>query len=317
MPTIKDVARIAGVSISTASYALNDDTRITQPTKLKVKLAAESIGYYPNSSARNLKRKKSDNIGVFIYAFEGPIFSNVLEGIHKCLLENNYNIVVTTGPTSEIFLKNKSVDAAIIFDNKIKEESIRDFSQDSPVVLLDRKIVGSNIYQSQINNYDAVYGFIDLMIDKNYKDFGYLSGPLDSFNNNERYEGFKDSLKKHNLNHSYYQGNFTTECGYKKGLEIIKDINHPKFIYCANDELAIGLIQACKECGINIGKDMFIAGFDNIPLCKYVSPLLSTIDVRYFNWGYNVAQFLIKKLRQEEVDKTPQAKTQILIRETC
>ena len=125
MVTIKDVAKLAGVSISTASLALNDKPRVSK-TKEKVLNAAKELGYRPNFSAQALKTKKTGSIGVFIYGFGGPIFSDLLETIHIELRKEELNLIVSMGKSALELLKNKQVDGAIIFDTKITDEEIID-----------------------------------------------------------------------------------------------------------------------------------------------------------------------------------------------
>src|SRR5690554_3329625 len=158
--TIKDVAKRAGVSISTASYALNNKPNVHPKTRERVLKAANELNYYPNAHARNLKSRKSSNIGVFIYGFSGPIFSDLLEGINLELQKKQYNIIVSSGKSSSVLLRERGVDAAIIFDNDITDKEIIRFASRQPIVVLDRFLEGENIYHSMIENEKLVYDFI-------------------------------------------------------------------------------------------------------------------------------------------------------------
>ena len=119
MATIKDVAKKANVSISTASYALNNKPNVAKETKERVLKAARELGYRPNIIARRLKTNKTGNVGVFIYGFGGPIFSDLLEAIHIELLKEDLNLIVSTGKSSTKMLQEKLIDAAIIFRPKV------------------------------------------------------------------------------------------------------------------------------------------------------------------------------------------------------
>ncbi|MDI6452290.1 LacI family DNA-binding transcriptional regulator [Peloplasma aerotolerans] len=319
MPTIKDVAKKAGVSISTASYALNHLPNVHPETRKRVFLAAEELNYYPNGSAKNLKKRKTGNIGVFIYGFSGPIFSDVLEGIRHKLQENNYNIIVSSGKSSTNLLQERQVDGAVIFDAEITDLDLSAYaSHGVPIIVLDRKLEGPNIYSSVIENDKLVYQFVNQMIKKGYHDFAYVSGPLDAFNNNQRYEGFKKALKDKNItNHQYYQGDFTIQSGYEAGLEIIKRKDRPKFVFCANDESAIGLIQALNEANINIPDEIALSGFDNIYLGQYIKPKLTTIGINHILWGEKVAEAMINIVSGHTVEKIEKPVGEIYERETC
>lgn len=318
MPTIKDVAKLAGVSISTASYALNNLPNVHPDTKERIMNAARELNYYPNGIARNLKTKRTGNIGVFVYGFGGPIFSDVLEGIRQKLQENNFNIVVSSGRASANLLNERQVDGAIVFDSQLSDEVLMNYaSHGHPLYVLDRKLVGQNIYSSLIDNEGLVYRFILEMIKKGYHKMAYLSGPLDAFNNNHRYDGFKQALEENHLDHTYFQGDFTIQGGFQAGLDLIRMNNRPKFVYCGNDESAIGLMQALKQGGIKIPEEVAVAGFDNIILDEYISPKLSTIGIDHLSWGKQVAGAIINLVNGQKAKDIGHPEGQFILRESC
>lgn len=316
--TIKDVAKRAGVSISTASYALNNRPNVHPKTREKVLEAAEALNYYPNAHARNLKTKKTDNIGVFIYGFSGPIFSDLLEGINLELRKRNFNIVVSSGESSSVMLRERSVDAAVIFDNNISDEEIKRFSDRQPIVILDRYLEGENIYHSRIDNERLVLDFItELIIKKGYQKISYLSGPEDSFNNLERYKGFKKALERNNIKtHKYLKGDFTIDSGYRHGILMCEANELPEFVYCANDELAVGVLKAFNERGIVVPNQVAIAGFDGIQLSEYTNPKLTTIAIDHFEWGRQIAGFLTRILSNINVYPLRNPDAKVLLKES-
>ncbi len=319
MPTIKDVAKLAGVSISTASYALNNVPNVHPETKERILNAAKALNYYPNGVARNLKTKRTGNIGVFVYGFSGPIFSDVLEGIRKKLQENDYNIIVSSGKSSSNLLRERQVDGAIIFDAELSDATLINIAKHGlPVFVLDRKLQGQNIFSSVIDNEGLVFKFIEKMIQKGYKDYAYLSGPEDAFNNNHRYDGFKQALETYGIRtHRYIKSDFTIQGGYLAGKAIVESKNPPRFIYCANDESAIGLMQALKEHHVQIPNDIAIAGFDNIYLGEYMSPKLTTIGINHVLWGTTVADALLKIIQNKETENFEHPEGSIIMRESC
>jgi LacI family transcriptional regulator len=319
MPTIKDVAKKAGVSISTASYALNNLPNVHPETKQRILLAAKELNYYPNGIARNLKTKRTGNIGVFIYGFAGPIFSDVLEGIRQKLQENNFNIVVSSGKSSSNLLQERQVDGAIIFDAELSDDILISYANYGlPLYVLDRVLTGKNIYASVIDNEGLVYRFIRLMASKGFSDFAYLSGPSDAFNNNHRYDGFLQALKdEHIHSHQVFHGDFTIKGGYQIGLEYLNLENRPKFVYCANDESAIGFMQALKEHGIKIPEEVAVAGFDNIYLGEYITPKLTTIGIDHIKWGKEVAQAIVNIVNKQKIKDVGHPEGSIIMRESC
>lgn len=319
MSTIKDVAKIAGVSISTASYALNNSPKVAIKTKERILKVARELNYHPNGNARSLKKRKTGNIGVFIYEFAGPIFSEVLDGIHKMLQLEGLNIIVSSGVSSLKLLKERQVDAAIVFDDSIQSDILIQFGKlGYPVYVLDRKLQGENIYSSVIDNVSLVEEFIKSVVANGYTEFAYLSGPSESFNNQQRYLGFKNGLEEMGIeNHQFYEGDFTIQGGYNLGLQIASLDNKPKFIYCANDESAIGLIQALRVKNIKVPEDVAVAGFDNIILGSYIDPPLTTIGIDHLNWGKNVAEQIISILNQKQLDEVFHPVGKIINRKSC
>ncbi|KFZ26695.1 MAG: Catabolite control protein A [Candidatus Izimaplasma bacterium HR2] len=319
MTTIKDVAKLAGVSISTASYALNDSPKVSKKTKERILRAGKELNYYPNGNARNLKNRKTGNVGVFIYEFAGPIFSDVLDGIHKRLQESGLNIIVSSGTSSVNLLLERQVDAAVIFDDRLEDVNILHYGEMGyPVFVLDRNLKGKNIYSSKIDNESLVKDFIQKKIKEGYSDFGYLSGPLDSYNNNHRFIGFKQALESEGIkDFQYFQGNFTIHGGFDVGVEIAESKDRPSFVFCANDESAIGLIQGLKSKGISIPGDVAVAGFDNITLCDYIDPTLTTIGIDHYSWGKRVAESIIAILKKKKPVDVYNPIGSIIQRESC
>jgi LacI family transcriptional regulator len=320
MATIKDVAKLAGVSISTASYALNDIPNVHPDTKKRILEAAATLHYSPFFSARNLKTKTTNNVGVFIYGFSGPVFSEVLEGIRQLLQENHYHIIVSSGKASKSFLREKQVDGAIIFDNDLTNEMVSNVAKGGlPIILLDREFTGENIYHHTIRNEDLVYQFMkEIIAKKKYKSFGFLAGPKDSYNAVQRYKGFKKALEEEGIKeHQFYQGDFTVEGGHKIGVNYHQSENQPDFVYCANDESAIGFMQSLKALMYQIPQDVAIAGFDNFYMTNYLEPRITTIGIDHLAWGRQIAHAMIELIKgfPHELEKSPEAK--IHWRESC
>jgi LacI family transcriptional regulator len=320
MATIKDVAKKAGVSISTASYALNNIPNVHPITKKKILDAAKELQYIPQFSARHLKTNKTNNIGVFIYGFSGPVFSDILEGIRQTLQANKRNIIVSSGLSSHSLLLEKQVDGAIIFDANITNEMIEQVaSKGMPIIVLDRDYISDNVYQHSIDNGHLVETFMEAIItSKKYHSYGFISGPMDSFNAVKRFEGFKKALKNHGVSeYTMYHGDFTIDGGFKIGQQFKYEQNKPEFILCANDETAIGFMQAIKEHQFKIPHDVAIAGFDNFYMTQFTQPKITTIGINHIAWGQQVAAKIIQLLNGQLLTKKESPKGEFFWRETC
>jgi len=140
MTTIKDVAKHAGVSLAAASYALNGTGTISDDTRKRVLESAKELNYHPNAFARNLKKRKTSTIGVFISRFGGSFYEEILEGIHDVVLSTDYELIVCPEThTMSKLLTQRQVDGAIVFDSKIKSDVVMKLaSKQFPIVTLDR-----------------------------------------------------------------------------------------------------------------------------------------------------------------------------------
>lgn len=303
MVTIKDVAKKAGHSISTVSYALNNDNRISEKTSKKIKKIAKEMNYFPSAAARNLKKQTTNTVFVAISDFGGPVYNELLDGIHHELAINEYTMIVSTGISTDRILKQRASDAAIISDIKITDKFLGQISKNfSPVIVLDRSLQGQNIYNLTIDNEKAMYELTKDIVNHGYKKIAFVHGVKDSYDNITRYLGFKKALEEKNMNiYREYYGSFTKESGISIAEEIIKEAIMPDMLVCSNDEMALGIMEILQKNNIEIPKQVGISGFDDIELSRYFSPRLSSVKINHFSWGQRIAKTILKLLNNEDV----------------
>lgn len=293
--TIKDVADRAGVSVTSASYAINGKGTISESTRKRVLEAAEELNYHPNAFARNLKRQKSGTIGVFISRFGGLFYEDILDGIHDMILDTDFELIVCpeSRPINK-HLTQRQVDGAIVFDSKISSKLLLKIASERlPIVVLDRKIDSPYIYPILLDNQTGAKAIFEHMYAQGARKIYYLTGASDSFDNKERMHTFINEAKKKKITIQVYTGNFTQEAGYDFGKLIVRSNDLPEAIFCANDQMAIGFIRAMHECGIAVPEDVSVVGFDDIAISEYLQPSLTTVWYSRFNWGHQAASQLI------------------------
>jgi len=318
MTTIKDVARHAGVSITSASYALNGTGTIGTATRKRVLEAAEELNYHPNAFARNLKNKKTHTIGVFITRFGGSFYEEILEGIHDAVLKTDYELLIC--PESRKIRKiltHRQVDGAIVFDSKITSDSLtRLAAKNFPIVTLDRHLDVDYLFSLLVDNqYGAMDAFYHLY-NQGARRIIFVSGALDSLDNTERMEAFIGEGKKNNLPIQCYYGTFTEDSGYDIAKALLESGELPDAAFCANDQMAIGFIRAMKEKNLKAPDDIAIVGFDDIQVAKYMQPTLSTVGVSRFLWGSLAASHLIDFLENENSFHSYRIPTRLIQRES-
>jgi LacI family transcriptional regulator len=318
MVTLKDVAKHAGVSVTSASYALNGTGTISAETRLRILETAERLNYHPNAFARNLKKQKTGIIGVFITRFSGVFYEDILEGIHDAVLQTDYELIVC--PESRVvrrLLSQRQVDGAIVFDSKIESKLLQKLaSKRFPIVVLDRNLKGDFLFPLLVDNQKGVVEAFYHLYNQGARRLIFISGALDSFDNMERSKAFLlEAFKNHVPVQSYF-GNFTETSGYEVAKQLIKNCNFPDAVFCANDQMAIGFIKAMKEHHLRAPQDIAIVGFDNIRVSEYMQPTLSTIGASRFLWGSRAASQLIDFLENEHPFQSDRIPTQFIARES-
>lgn len=323
--TIKDVAKLANVSISTVSYALNNTGNISEGTKKKIFEAAKELGYRPNGNARSLKMKKNNLIAVVLYNFDGNVNADIIRGIRDIAKNNEYEVIIVEScnekSTITKVLSQRLVDGAIILSANVDDDVVLSLSgRNFPIVTLDRKLSGDFISSVLIDNVRAVYQAVEYMYEKGYRKLGIISGPKDTYDSIKRLEGFKKAIKEfqiENLSCWNAVGSFTEPSGYDAMCKLIKGGNLAEAYFCSNDDMAIGAIKACKEHGIEVPKKVGIIGFDDIALCEYISPKLTTLRRPSYESGVISANNLINSLKGEKASKCVVLTSDLIVRESC
>lgn len=309
MATIKDVAKKAGVSIATVSYVLNRDERIKKETADKVLQAAEELNYVASGIARSLKKSKTNNVLVFVPNFGGPIYQEILEEIHTTLKALNYKMIACNGELAENMLVEKQADGAIVLDTSVPPELLQKIARNGFPIIDLRKVYekDSKIIVKRMDGFTPAYEIITCAINEGSTKISYMHGSEESPDNIKRYNGYLKALSdNHLVPYSVLKGNFREEGGYQAVKSYYEAKNAlPEVLFCANDEMAIGVINYFNEVGIKMPKEIKIIGFDNIQLGRYIQPNLTTIDVNRVEWSKNLALSIVDAIegRMDEITK--------------
>jgi len=314
MATIVDVAKLAKVSVSTASYALNGSNKVSEKTREKVLQAAAKLNYRANSFAQNLKKNKTDLIALMVNDIVGPFYSELVKGIQDVASILGYNVMIfcesTIGKGSGYsFLKERLVEGAVILTFGITDEQVIELRQDGfPLVLLDRVINESDISSILIDNEKGARLAVQHLIELNHRKIGYISGSEHSHDNLERFNGYAETLKQNGITidkRFVLQGDFTEKSGYLLLKNFLTDEQElPTAFFAANDEMAIGAIKAIKEKGLKVPEDISIVGFDDIPISEYIQPNLTTVRRPTYELGSIAAHVLFNLINGKTKSST-------------
>ncbi|MFD7523464.1 LacI family DNA-binding transcriptional regulator [Paenibacillus chitinolyticus] len=304
MVSIKDIAKKAGVSISTVSYALNGSPKVTDETCARILAIAKELNYTPNAAARTLKKRESKIIGVFLTDFSGPFYGHLLQGIKEYLNGHDYELIVCSGSQSHRFLPERMIDGAIILDAAFTdEELLQHADRGHKIVVLDRELIHPNINQVLLDNKAGANLAADYVLEKGHRKLYVVAGPQDSYDSDKRLHAIRQTVGRYkDVDCTELPGSFDKESGEKAARRILEAYKEPAAVLCLNDEMAVGVYNTVAESEYRIGEHIHIIGFDNIELSAYVSPRLATIDYSKHKWGALAAEQLLKLIAGEKVE---------------
>lgn len=304
MVGIKDIAKKAGVSISTVSYALNGSSKVTEETRTRIQAIAEELNYVPNMAARTLKRRQTNIIGVYLADYGGSFYGELLEGIKKGLALFDYEMIVCSGKKSHLFIPEKMVDGAIILDWTFPTKEIEKFAERGhSIVVLDRITEHRNIRQVLLDNRGGATQAIEQFVNVGSKKVLLLSGPEKGYDSQERLAVSTRELTRFGIPYEIIQGDFTEPSGYAAAKKILSQPQtEPVDVFAFNDEMAIGVYKYVAETNYQMGKDIRIIGFDNSELGAFVQPRLATIAYSKHRWGMVAAEKIIHLMRGEAAE---------------
>ncbi|MFD2117463.1 LacI family DNA-binding transcriptional regulator [Paenibacillus yanchengensis] len=304
MVSIKDIAKQAGVSISTVSYALNGNPKVTEGTRNKILAVAEELNYVPNAAARTLKMRETKIIGAFLTSFQGSFYGELLQGMKEEANKRGYDLVICSGKQSHRMLPERLMDGAVILDRQFADEQLLQYAKRGhKLVVLDRELQHPGIVQVLLDNKAGGTLAIDYLIRQGHKKIYTVTGPMASYDSQQRLAAAKLAIERNGtVEHHIIYGNFDKPSGVAAAEKIMAEYTEPVAVFCFNDEMAVGMYRALQGTTYTIGKDIHIIGFDHIDVSRYLQPKLATIDYSERHWGAVAAEQLIKLIQEEPVE---------------
>lgn len=295
--TIYEVAKKAGVAISTVSRVLNDSPNVSEQTKTKVQSAIDELNFRPQVSARKLASKEPQMLAVAVPSFTTPFFNEVLKGVKDELKKMDLDIILyNTGskdPEEAVinFFDRGTADALILLSIDVSEKIHKHLqSTNVPIVLVNSSHPSYNYFM--VNDYQGGYMAGEHLATQGFEKIGMIQPPVKTRTSVERERGFKDALKSYNINIDkdfFITGDTTKHAGYTEeaGFEAVfkydKQNNFPDAVFCGNDTMALGAVHALSKLGMKVPDDIALMGYDNIKLSKYLD--LTTIDQQMHTIG--------------------------------
>ena len=305
-PSIEDVARLAGVSAQTVSRVSTGAARVSADTRARVIAAMDQLGYSPNHAARALRNGAFGTIGLLAHRFERTGEALTTEGVIEAAQAQDYAVTVvgvrhadpTEWESAAHLLTHQAIDGLII----IRAEEATPESLALPaglaVVVSDSRLVGHYpaVVADQVQGtFDAVGHLLAL----GHRTVHHIAGPADSEPANVRVASWQRCLEGAGIAPPrLWRGDWTARSGYELGHQVAAD-DTVTAVYCANDEMALGLMRALHELGRRVPDDISVVGFDGIALSEYAYPPLTTVKQDFHTIGHELVRILLEQLRSQ------------------
>lgn len=331
--TIKEVAKMAGVSPSTVSRVISDSSRISDDTKKIVREAMESLGYHPNAIARSLVSKATKTIGIVMpqsteSAFLNPFFPQALSGVSAAAHEQEYCILLSTGNDEKEKLKSIEsivmggrVDGVIIMysavDNKVLDALKK---MNTPVVVIGKPLKAKGTLFVDNDNVEASFKVTEKLIKNGHKKVALMSGSFKFVVSLDRLDGYMNALNKHNIpfkkQYIVELSEIIKESGYNMAKGLLELEDRPTALVVTDDVMAFGAMEAIKEKGLKIPQDIEVMSFNNVPSAELTHPSLTSVDIDAFSLGYEASKLIINKIKGEVETDRVIIPTKIIYRES-
>lgn len=307
MATIKDVARLAGVSISTISKYLNGGNVLEENAEA-IRKAIAQLDYRVNPFARSLKTQRSRSIGVLMPDLATPFFGSVVVALDKTLREQGYHCLISCYSSlhglerdSLQHLISHGIDGLIYIPEDLSAEEYFEITakQNIPMVQMDRLIPGVQTDTVLVDNTEASYKAVNQLIYQGHKRIAIITGPKSVFSAKERQIGYLRALSDNGILYDdslFISDDNTFATGYRGCETLLQLPDPPTAVLTTNYNLTMGLVTAARERGVRIPEDMAIVGFDCVEVCSMMKPPLPVVQQPEELIGQTAAQYLIDRL---------------------
>lgn len=314
--------------MASVSRAINGSASVTEGTRRQILGVATRLRYIPHGAARSLVTRRTQTIGALLPDLFGEFFSELIRGIDLAARSRGLHLLVSSshgdateaaaalramqGRVDGMLIMSPHVDAAFLHDN---------LSESLPAVLMNTAM-DSAIYSTlNIDNYGAAFAMTQHLLESGHRSIAFIAGPVGNFDAGERLRGYRDALARSGkkIEPQILTGDFTEESGHRAGQQLLAAAKRPRAVFASNDMMAVGCLLALTEACVQVPADIALAGFDDIPIARYVSPPLTTVRVRIADLGRSALERLATQLEKTDEEQTF-ARTlfcEVVVRASC
>lgn len=326
--TIRDVAEEARVSVASVSRAMNGTPGISTDTRDRILLVARRLNYTPHGAARSLITRRTNTLGVLLPDMHGEFFSELIRGIDRAARTRGLNVLVSSshgdadeavtalramhGRVDGLLVMSPHADAAFLEAN---------LPQAGPLVLMNTRAAhGAKHASFAVDNYGGAYAMVRHLHGRGHRRIAVIAGPEDNYEAQERLRGYRAALKKFlpETEPMVLRGDFTEESGGRIGRVLAALERRPDAVFASNDMMAVGCMFALAEAGLDVPRDIALAGFDDIPIARYVTPALTSVRVPIAELGELAVARLAAGIESPDAPTDQRVlDTELVVRNSC
>lgn len=311
MATIKDVAKLAQVSVSTVSRVINNSSAVVPEKRDAVVKAMSDLNYKPNTLARALVSNKSDCIGLLVGELGSAFFSQMMEGIDDVIIKAGKHVIITSGYHNEKlekeaidFLLERRCDGLIVHSKAVSDEVLQQLAKgDTPVVFINRLVPGLEDRCIYLDNSHGAYMATRHLIARGHKEIAFVCTSLtDVADGQDRLAGYQRALEEAGLtfNEDLVARGFPNEEGGNYAIGEILSRKQPfTAVFGYNDQMAAGVINMLEDSGVSVPEQVSVVGFDDIVIAKYLRPKLTTIRYPINEMGAVAARNILHQIEPD------------------
>ncbi len=307
MATIKDVARLAGVGVGTASRVISGKGSFSKEAAERVATAVQQLGFRPSATARALSLRSTGTIGVFIPDFQGPFYGPLLHAIVTELRQHDRHMVAANGCGHEDarqqaldgarFLIDRECDGIIITSNMLKDVDFLQLKEQfANIAVVNRDVKGMKSQCFTVDHRAAGRVAAQTLLDHGHRRIAVVSGPSAIGDNRQRMQGFFECLADAGINAASVmaeEGAFDAKSGWTAVERLLKRRAGMTALFCANDQMAMGALSCLQHAGVKVPDDVSVLGYDDTDVAAFLSPRLTSVHIPVADMGLNACRMLM------------------------
>ena len=308
--SLVDVAKRAGVSISTVSRTINSTGKISAKTQSLVRKAMRELNYRPNRVARRLRSRRGNSglLGLIIPNIQNQFFADMARGVEDVAYANGFAVILCNydeDPGKELFyldvMQSESVDGIIIPPLHDNDMAVRKVAQSGlPVVCVDRTLKDFDLDKVEVDNRRGARDAVRYLIEKGHKRIAIITGPRQSSTGRDRLSGYRDAHAEAGLEvdeELVCHGDFKESCGNECTGKLLDLPNPPTALFTCNNLMTIGALHAVANRGVKIPDQLAIVGFDDMAMADVFSPPLTMVSQPAYEVGKEAAELLLRRIK--------------------